>query len=101
MNKRIEVIDEEVVVTLRGSMFLEDSTELRKNIVNQIDRHNATIVVDLTELYFIDSAGLGMLICLHRRATQYGGSVILKGPTGFVKEIIDVTRLNNVFEIRQ
>ncbi len=101
MNQRIEVVDEEVVVTLTGSMFLEDSTELRKNIVTQIAQRNATVVVDLSDLNFIDSAGLGTLMCIHRHAIQYGGSVILKGPKGFVKDIIDVTRLNNVFEIRQ
>ena len=99
MIKKIEVVNEQVLVMLAGSMYVEDAAAIRENVFNHIENGKTTIVIDLSEVDYIDSSGLGMLVAIQKRAVPKGGSIVLKGPTGLVKDMLELTRLSKVFEI--
>ena len=53
-----------------------------------------------TDIDYIDSAGLGVLISVQKRAASVGGQVSVSGLSGMVKEIFELTRLDRIFPVR-
>ena len=59
----------------------------------------AAVVLDLTELSFLDSSGLTGIIRVHRRLAAHGGHVIVRGARPFVREILRVSGLDRVLTV--
>lgn len=100
MIQEISVTDEHVLVTLSGSIYVEEAAQLRESLIGYIDNGHKIFVVDLENVDYIDSSGLGTLVAIQKRALQNGGSVIIKSLRGLVKDLFELTRLTKVFEIR-
>jgi anti-sigma B factor antagonist len=62
------------------------------------DAHK-NIEIDLSEATFLDSCGLGALVALHKTVRGRGGSLRLLNPQPSVQQLLDLTRLNLVFEV--
>lgn len=60
-----------------------------------------TLDVDLSTTTFLDSSGLGALIALHKTMATRGGCLRILKPTPTVLQILELTRLHRVLEIRQ
>ena len=73
---------------------------LRQKLLNHIDKGHNRFVVNLSNVDYIDSSGLGVLVAIHKRSLQHGGSVAISGLKGTVKELFELTRLNKVFEVQ-
>ncbi len=58
---------------------------------------NGTVVVDVSDVTFIDSSGLRVLISLASRADDTGRSVILKQPSPTVTRLLEITGLTQMF----
>lgn len=58
------------------------------------------VVMDLTDLEFMDSAGVGLLIGFNKTALEKDKSMALRGVGGAVKELVELFQLDTVFEIR-
>jgi anti-sigma B factor antagonist len=100
MIMEIIATDRYVLVTLSGSFYAEEAAQLRESLIGfMVDGHN-TFVVDLGGVDYIDSSGLGTLVAIQKRALQNGGGVIIKGHKGLVKDLFELTRLTQVFEIQ-
>ncbi len=56
-------------------------------------------VIDCTELTYIDSTGLGMLVSVNRVAKQHGTNVKLFGLKPHILKIFELTNLNKLFEM--
>lgn len=100
MIHEITVLEDHVLVTLSGSMYMSDAAQLRENLLVYLDKGNANFIVDLGGLDYIDSAGLGTLVAIQKRALQQGGEIIIRGLKGLVKELFELTRLTSVFQIQ-
>jgi len=57
------------------------------------------IEVDLSQTTFVDSAGLGALIALHKTACSRQGGVRLLDPQPQVQQLLELTRMHHLFEI--
>jgi anti-sigma B factor antagonist len=70
-----------------------------------LDQSLATIELDLSQVQFVDSGGLGALVSLHKEAnrrTQTGGvSIRLLDPPASVQQVLELTRMHSLFEIVQ
>lgn len=100
MIQEITVTDNHVVVNLSGSIYVEEAAQIRESLIGYIEKGNKTFVVDLGNVDYIDSSGLGTLVAIQKRALQNGGSVIIKNLKGLVKDLFELTRLTKVFEIQ-
>ena len=70
-----------------------------KDVVNeQVDLGRKKIVVDLREVTFIDSAGLGDLMAAYTIARRFGGVIKLVSDTRKVDDLLDITRISSVFD---
>lgn len=85
-----------VEVQLIGRLEFTDHERIRDvtALIGTNDAKNFT--VDLGELKFIDSAGLGMLLILQEEAESRGVRLIFRRPQGDVRRSIELARLNEV-----
>lgn len=91
---------ESAVVVLQGELDLYSAAELRELLINLGSAGHHDIVLDLRDLTFIDSAGLGVLVGALRRARTEGGNLALVSPRPSVKKVLDVGGLSAVFDVR-
>lgn len=57
------------------------------------------VVVDLTEVEYMDSSALGMLLLLREKANMSNIDVSLRSRDGFVQQILEVANFQNIFNI--
>ena len=55
------------------------------------------VAVDVSQVEFLDSSGLGVLVAAHRRATALAGDLVLCGQSSRVKRLLELTGLEQVF----
>ena len=87
------------VAQVKGSFTSGDESEFIDRLNPTAAGLEAKLAVVLEEVGSIDSSGLGALISLVARARMREGRVILVGPTAFVRGVMEVTQLDQWFEI--
>ncbi len=58
-----------------------------------------TFVIDLSEVRYISSSGIGLLITMLTKMRNVGGEVYLTSPSEHVKKLLIITKLNNIFTV--
>ena len=58
-----------------------------------------TLVIEMSGVEFIDSAGLGMLLVAKDEADKRGKALVIKGPQGHVKKLFEASRFYNILRI--
>lgn len=96
MKYEITTSGNRTVVNIHGELTLTDRGAFETLIPKVVGGGTDAIVLNLKSLAFMDSAGLGMLITLRERAGG-GNKVILSGPTGDVKELLELACFNTLF----
>ncbi len=99
MIQEIKASDEEVLLRLQGKVYADEATMIREKLFPFLDNGCRRIVVDVAEVSYIDSSGLGVLVALLKRTRQNGGGVKLTGLQGEVLQLFELTRLTKVFDI--
>ena len=88
------------VLTLTGRLVLgPESIGLRTTIDNLLSSGAAKIVVGLEHVNFVDSAGIGSLIEIHRKTKAQGGRLLLAHLGPRLKQALEMARLLPIFEI--
>lgn len=88
-----------IVYRLRGSLDLATAPSLRAALVEAANEGKHEIIVDLSQLEFLDSTGLGALIGAHRRALESGGRVRLIVNEGPIQRLLTITGLMRIFAV--
>jgi anti-sigma B factor antagonist len=93
-------VDGIVVVSCSGRIvFGEESSLLRDEVKKVIQENNKRIVLNLGEVNYIDSGGLGTLVALHTTAHNAGAAIKLANLTKRIGDLLQVTKLLTVFEV--
>jgi anti-sigma B factor antagonist len=88
------------VVVLDGRIVLgEESHALRQKLKSLIAEGNKKIILNMDNIKYIDSAGLGILVAAHVSAKLQGASLILSNLGTKFEEILQITKLVTVFEV--
>ena len=82
------------VVVAAGEIDITNATDLRAALLEASAAGAGTLVVDLTQTLFCDSAGLHALVGAHRRALAEGGAVVLAVSGGAVLRILTLTGIS-------
>jgi anti-sigma B factor antagonist len=91
--------DRTAIVTLRGEVDILTVDQVRVALSEALATRPLEIVVDLTDLTFIDSTGLGALIFGFQRARDAGVRFRLARPTRSVRQILVLSGLLEVVEL--
>jgi anti-sigma B factor antagonist len=87
------------VVPLKGEIDLHVSPAVTASLNAVIDKKPDRLVVDLSDVSYIDSAGLAALIQAMQKVESYGGKFMLAGLQETVRSIFEISRLDQVFQI--
>jgi len=89
-----------VVVHVRGEVNLYESDRLRAELKRLVHQRVEQIVLDLAEMTFICSDGLGAIISAHIQCRHHAGRISLVSPCPAVGAMLDATRLSELFPVR-
>lgn len=99
---RIDVTDTGAVTVVRPSgerLDIEVAAEFRATLLSLIEQGHRRLVVDLSDVSFIDSSGLGALVSALKtlKRSDNGGDVRLARVQAPVVSLLEIIRLNRVF----
>lgn len=89
------------VVTVAGELDAATAPELRERLHSLLDAGCAWLLLDLRQLEYIDSEGLGLLIGAARRACETGGDLALICDRPNVLRVFDVSGTRELLNLRQ
>ncbi len=93
-------MDGVAVVALDGRIVLgEESNALRERVKSLLAANQKKIVLNMSNVTYIDSAGLGTLVAAHHSARSQGASLRLSNLGAKFQEVLQVTKLLTVFEV--
>jgi anti-sigma B factor antagonist len=88
------------VIDLAGRLTLGDtSVSIRDEVRKEIDGGFLKMLLNLGEVAYIDSAGLGELISAYTSVTNRGGELKLLNLTKRVHDLMQITKLYTVFDV--
>ena len=91
--------DRSEVLQLKGEIDLHVSPSVTASLNAMIEKKPRRLVVDLSGVTYIDSAGLAALIQAMQKVEGYGGKFMLAGLRETVRSIFEISRLDQVFQI--
>ena len=88
-----------VVLDLKGKITLGEGDELLKDKVNSlVNQGHKKIILNLADVPYIDSAGLGEVVRTYTTVSRQGGSLKLLNLTKRITDLLAITKLLTVFE---
>ncbi len=100
MNLNLETINGFNVLTIKDERIdAHNSTELKEYLLQMIENGKIHILIQLGDVRFIDSSGLGALLSGNKHVAAKSGKLALINIQKQVLSMFELTRLNRVFEI--
>ena len=88
-----------VILHLKGRLTVGESNPLREKIGEMLSSGHSNIVLDLEEIDYIDSTGLGGMVICYTQVKRAGGMLKLMKLNRRNVELLALTRLHTVFEV--
>ncbi len=85
------------VLGLQGRIVNGETVALREAVNSQ--SRASVVILDLARVSAIDASGLGLMLDLRKQAENMGIRFKLMNANRFVNRVLEITRLNSVFEI--
>ena len=100
-NLRIEVADttSPTTVVLIGEIDISTSGRVREALIAISSSGENKVVIDMTNVTFMDSTGLAALVGPLKRFRSMNGEIVLRSPASGVKKVLEITGLTRVFTI--
>ncbi len=99
MELQIETQGKVAVITIPGEQLdARNSKEFRQSVAPLLEE-SPYVVLDLSELRFVDSSGLGAFLSCLRQVKGRGGELRLCGMTKPVRSLFDLVRMLRVFDV--
>ncbi len=87
------------IIDLKGKMTLGEGDELLRDKVNSlIQQGMKKLILNLAEVPYIDSAGLGEIVRTYTTVSRQGGQLKLLNLTKRITDLLAITKLLTVFE---
>jgi len=94
-------VDDVTIVDIAGRITLgEETGALRKTVRDLLDKGKKKIVVNLAEVHYIDSSGVGELVGSFTATRNQGGDLKLANLTEKVHDLLQITKLYTIFDIK-
>jgi anti-sigma B factor antagonist len=100
MKATIRQVDSVIVIDVSGRITLgEGCAQLRELIRDQLSKGNKQILLNLADVTYIDSSGIGELVSAYTAVSNQGGQLKLLNLTKKVHDLLQITKLYTVFDI--
>jgi anti-sigma B factor antagonist len=92
-------VSDVTILDLSGKMTLGEGDEMLKQAINTLlAAGNKKLVLNLENVPYIDSAGLGEVVRTHTTVSRQGGSLKLLNLTKRIEDLLSITKLLTVFD---
>jgi len=88
------------IVDVAGDIDMGTSPELRKTLLNSL-KAAPRLIINLREVRYVDSSGIASLVEVLKEARNTQKRLVLFGLNRAVHEVLQLTRLTKIFEIRE
>ena len=88
-----------MVVHCRGRIVFRDEAAALSRLVGEVLENSGKVVLELSGVSSIDSAGIGELVLLHTRARAKSADLKCANPSPWVRDLLDLTNLDSVLDI--
>jgi anti-sigma B factor antagonist len=100
MKAIIRQVDSVTVMDISGRITLgEGCSQLREMIRDQVSKGNRRVLLNLADVTYIDSSGIGELVSAFTAVTNQGGQLKLLNLTKKVHDLLQITKLYTVFDV--
>ena len=87
------------ILVLDGQLTVGEDEQLREAIDTLLGSGRSKILLDCTDLTFMDSMGIGELVSSYRTVGRFGGALKILKPSKRIQDSLSLTRLLPIFEI--
>ena len=90
-----------MLCAIKGEIDLYNARQLKDKVSDVLEEEDdpKKLVLDIQEVKYIDSTGLGILIGIKRRLTENGGRLVLVLSEQRILQLFTITGLSNIFTI--
>jgi len=102
MKVSYEVLKENdiLILKIKGDLVGDDiGPRLVEVVSDAVNEKIRTCIIDLKDVRYISSSGIGVLITMLTKMRNVGGEVYLTSPSEHVKKLLIITKLNNIFTV--
>lgn len=99
LETKIDRVEQTPVVRVKGDIDLDSSPQLRKALNSLIEAEPGVLVLDMSQVSYIDSSGLATLVESLKKVRKNGGRLCLFGLNKMVAQAFHFTHLDGVFDI--
>ena len=93
------LVGDVVILDLQGKILIgEGDDQLRESVTKLTDSGRAKILLNLAEVPYVDSAGLGEVVRCYTTVSRKGGKLKLLNLTKKIQDLLAITKLLTVFE---
>ena len=85
-----------LIVHCQGRIVYRDEAAALSHVVGEVLQNGCKVVIDLSGVTSIDSAGIGELVFLHTRAQSQNADLKVASPSPLVRDLFDLTNLVSV-----
>jgi len=78
---------------------MEECERLKESLLDIAQGSPAVMVLDMADLDFICSLGLGSIVAAYLRAIKHEGKVVVTSPNAAIRNVLELTRLDDLFAI--
>ncbi len=92
-------ISSRTIITPKESLTYQNCEELEAMLNDYLDQHKTEIILDFKAVSFLDSEALELLVRIHEELRNRGGILKIIGIDAVCRDILNATRLINVFQL--
>lgn len=97
---RVEQLDNDQILKISGEVDAFTAPKLRDAIIPLTEKENTNVIVDLSDVSYMDSTGLGVFIGALKSSRGNGSSLKLQGLTDRVERLFQITGLSEIIDIQ-
>ena len=100
MKAVVRLVDSVTIVDVSGRITLgEGCNQLRELIRAELSKGNKNVLLNLGDVSYIDSSGIGELVSAYTAVSNLGGNLKLLNLTKKVQDLLQITKLYTIFDV--
>lgn len=98
MTTTIQETDTQIIAILSGELDTAVAQETEKALMPLLNSKGKDVLIDCTELEYISSSGLRILLGILKQAKSVGSRVVLKNVNDVIHDVLNLTGFMSIFE---
>lgn len=95
-----EIKSNTLTLRISGDLIGEEKDTQLFDSINEAVSHKVLVcIIDISDVRYINSSGIGLLITILTKFRNKGGEVFLMNPSESVKKLLIITKLNAIFQV--